>query len=85
MEIILLLICLTATTIIGWCLLGIIFYKSDSLAFLERLALSYGMGMGAITLEIFLCYFFRIQLNISNLLLPWIPFVLFGFIFSKPK
>ena len=84
MEVILLIICLAITTLIGWSILNIVFYKSRPLVLLERLSLAYGLGMGAVTLAMFLFYFFKIRLNIFNLLLPWIPVAIFGMFFIRP-
>ncbi|MDB4349443.1 glycosyltransferase family 39 protein [Omnitrophica bacterium] len=85
MEIILLLVCFAVTILIGWSLLGIVFYKSGDLFLFERLSLSYGMGMGAVGLEMLLFYFFKLQFSILNLLLPWIPVVIFSVFSLKAK
>ncbi len=78
MEPILLIICITVTTLIGWAILNIIFYKLMPFSLFERAALSYGLGIGVVTLEIFLFHFLKAPLNILNLLIPWIPIIIFG-------
>lgn len=80
MEVILLVICLAATMLIGWSLLSIIFRGSNILSSLERLALSYGLGIGAVALEMLVFYFFKVRFTILNLFLPWIPVIAFGLI-----
>jgi len=85
MELVLLVACLAVTVIIGLTLLNLLCYKFKPFSFFEKLALSYGLGMGAVTLEMLVFYFLKIRLNISNLLLPWIPLVVLTNLFIKPN
>ncbi|MBL7068765.1 MAG: glycosyltransferase family 39 protein [Candidatus Omnitrophica bacterium] len=83
LEIIRLILCLAVTSIIGWCVLSLILYKERKPLF-EEIALSYGLGMGVITLEAMLFWFVNLKPTLFNILLPWI--IIFPIIiFIKPK
>ena len=84
MEFVLLAASVIIPTVIGWALLNIIFYKNDPFVFLEKMALSYGLGFGIVTLEMFFFYFLRLRLDICGLLAPWIPVTFLAFIL-RPK
>jgi len=84
MQILLLTSCLAVTILIGWSLLNIIFYKKSSPFCLpEKLALSYGLGLGAITFQLFIYYFFKIRFNVLNITAFWIPVFILGLFFAK--
>jgi hypothetical protein len=85
MKILLLIGCVAATMLIGWSVVNIIFARSERPSFLEKLALSYGMGIGLIALEMLLFYFFKWQLTVLNIVLPWIPVAIFSLSFLKRR
>ncbi len=72
MDITRLIIGFLTTFLVGW---NIVFWlvKSDrSFAVIERLAFSYILGLGVITLEMFFCSLLKIPFLIKWVLLPWI-------------
>jgi hypothetical protein len=85
MEIALLITCLTVTTAIGWSLLNIISRGSEGFNAPCKAALGYGLGMGAVTFQMFLYYFIRRPITLNSIVLPWIPVVIAGLFFVKPK
>lgn len=72
-ELIRLSICIFTVTAIGWAILCLISFRGKRLYFAERLAVSYGLGLGLVSLEMFLFYFLNISFNLANIILPWLP------------
>ncbi|MFH1753511.1 MAG: glycosyltransferase family 39 protein [Candidatus Omnitrophota bacterium] len=83
MGIFLLIGCFFVTILIGWSLLKIISGRKSETALLVEASLAFGIGMGAVSLEMLIFYFFGLSLTLINLLLPWAPVVICGFIFSN--
>ncbi|MEE8359807.1 MAG: glycosyltransferase family 39 protein [Candidatus Omnitrophota bacterium] len=83
MEISLLLVCFFVTITIGWSVLNLVLREKGGAVLLEGLSLSFGIGMGAVAIEMLIFYFLRLPLSLINLVLPWIPVALCSFIFSK--
>ena len=71
MEFIRLISALAATTLAGYSVLRVIL-RAEEGPFAERLALSYGIGMGVISLQYLLYYFLSIKPVIFSILLPWV-------------
>jgi len=83
LELIRLLLCLAVTVLIGYSLLVIILHRSDALSVAERLSLSYGVGIGAAALQMFIYYFLNIPYTIINLLVFWAPVVAVGLLLPR--
>jgi len=83
MEIISLILSFLVTITIGWSLLNIIFHKKNPFALFEKLAFSYGLGMGVVTLQFFIYHFLKIPSTRLTLLIPWIPIAAAGLFFIK--
>lgn len=77
-ELFRLILGLVLTTLIGWSILRLVLYR-ERRPFVEEIALSYGIGMGAIALEFVLFWFINIRPTLINILLPWL--VLLSFLF----
>jgi len=69
-EIVRLILCLAVTGIIGWCALSLILYK-ERRPLLEEIALSYGLGLGIVTLQVMLFWFAGLEFTLFNIVLPW--------------
>lgn len=70
-------------------LIGLLIIESFSLfkekVFLEKLGYAYGLGMGMITIQMFLYSLFGIHWSGISILVPWLLFYLFFFLFKKSK
>lgn len=71
MEVIRLSISLFISVFVGWNILYLFSLKSDKLAFPEKMFVSYGLGLGAISMEMFIFHFFDIKFSMLNILMPW--------------
>jgi len=71
-EIFRLILALAVYIFIGWNILYLISSRRNGMAFFEGLCLAYGLGVGFISLEMLLFYFFSLKFSIANILLPWI-------------
>lgn len=70
MEIIRLSVSLALFAVIGWNILFWIIKRDRSFAFAEKCALSFILGIGAITVQMFIYSILRIRFSIASLLLP---------------
>lgn len=71
MEIVTLLLSIAAVTFIGWNCLYLLSFKGERLYPVEGICVSYGLGVGLITLEMFCFYLFNIKYTVSGILAPW--------------
>ena len=69
------MLCLAVTVLIGYSILSIILGRSGLFSFREKLALSYGVGIGAASLQMLIYYFLNIHYTLMNLLVLWVPVV----------
>lgn len=72
---VLLLISLVAVTFIGANVLYIISDRKLKLALPETIAISYGLGLGSISLEMLVFYILKLQFSVEALLAPWLILV----------
>ena len=66
---------LSAATFIGWNILYAVSFKLHDRSFLERLSISYGLGLGSVSMEMLLFHFFNLKFTIFNIIMPWAPLV----------
>lgn len=86
MEIIRISISLFIATFVGWNILYLMSFRNTKLSSPERLFISYGLGLGIISLEMFCFHFFNIKYSLSVILAPWSPlFIVNSFIYLKSK
>ena len=71
MEIFKLICCITASTFIGFNILYLAAGRSLRLYLPEALAVSFGLGLGSVSLEMLLFFLLRYDFNIPWLLAPW--------------
>ncbi len=64
-----------AAIFIGWGILCLISFKNTKLFFLEKLAISYGLGFGFISLEMFIFHFFSLKFSVFSILIWWVPLI----------
>ena len=84
MEIIRLIVSFLLAIAIGWNILFWLIKRDRSFSLMERLALSYIIGLGCLTLEMFLFSILNIKFSLYVLLLPWLfIFIANIFIFRK--
>ena len=62
-------------TFAGWNVLFLIFSGKGKLSVLERIALSYGLGIGFVSLEMLLFYFFKARFTLAGIISPWLVLV----------
>lgn len=72
MDIIRLIVSFLLSTAIGWHILFWLIKRDKSFALLEKLALSYIIGLGAITVEMLICSLLNMKFSILTILLPWL-------------
>jgi len=60
--------------LIGWSVLSLI-CKKNLLSLTERAAMSYGIGLGLVALEMLILSFFNIKFNVISILIWWVPLV----------
>lgn len=86
MEIFLLLVSIASVTFIGWNILYLVTFGGEKLRPLESLCVSYGLGAGLVTAEMFCFYFFGIKYTISRILTPWLALVILNvFLYFRTK
>jgi hypothetical protein len=66
---ILLVLAVTVTALIGWGIANMISDRTRLFSFKEKLALSYGLGMGAITLEMLIFHIFGVPFGRMDILM----------------
>ncbi|MBN1527204.1 MAG: glycosyltransferase family 39 protein [Candidatus Omnitrophica bacterium] len=59
-------------TVIGWAVLSIILSRRGGFSLAEELAVSYGLGLGFITLEMLCFYFLKLPFKAAYILSPWL-------------
>jgi hypothetical protein len=75
LEILLLLYWFIATLGIGYSILKIIFYRSNPLFFGEALALSYGIGIAAVSIQMALMSLFGLKFGVLSIMTWWVPVI----------
>ncbi len=86
MEIFRLSIYLLIIIFIGFNILYLLSPKRNKLYFLEKIAISYGIGFGFVSLEMLIFHFFKLEFNINEIILPWtILFILSAFVYFKNR
>ena len=70
-----LLLALAVTVFIGWNILYLVFAGRRPLGLIESACVSYGLGVGFISLEMLLFYFLKAPFNLFCILAPWPAFV----------
>ena len=85
-EALLLILCIATTTFVGWNIISFFLRinNRDEFFLFEKIGLSYLLGMGVITLELFFLSLLKIQLTHSSILIPWIALILLN-LFLKRK
>ncbi len=71
MELLKLLDCLVTVTFIGFNILYLLSGKTRKMRFAEELAISFGLGLGAVTLEMLIFSIMRYDFDFVRLLAPW--------------
>ena len=84
-ELLKMLFSLAIPVIIGLPFISLIFYQRKDIHALERFALAFGCGFGAITLEMFFWSIFRIPLNIWTIFLPWVAPIVGIYLWNQKK
>ena len=51
----------------------------------EELALSFGLGIGSISLQMLLCYFLKIKFSILTIVIPWAALPVLNYLLPKRK
>ena len=72
METLKLLIAVFFFIFAGWNILYIISFKKTGLYFWEKAFISYGLGVGFITLEMLLFYFLKMKFSVGLIIAPWL-------------
>ncbi|MFA5085159.1 MAG: glycosyltransferase family 39 protein [Candidatus Omnitrophota bacterium] len=75
MESLRLVLSIFSALFIGWNILYIISLKNTRLSFLEKLFVSYGLGFGFISLEMFIFHFFSLKFSLFSIMVWWIPLI----------
>ncbi len=68
------------TIMIGWSILSIIFYRRDILPFKEKIALSYPLGIGLVTIEMAVLSFLGVEFSRTSILAWWSPLFIIALI-----
>lgn len=76
MEIFRLLASIISFVVIGWCVLDLFTLGRRAFHIPEKLALSFGIGLGAISLEMTICYLTRIPATLPVLVFPWLVIIM---------
>ena len=88
LNIIKLLFAIAVIFVIGWSLLKLIIRDRTKTSLAERIALSFGLGAGTLTIGMFLLSFSCFQLNLLNTLLlstPFVVYLLWGYLLQGEK
>ncbi|MFA5255581.1 MAG: glycosyltransferase family 39 protein [Candidatus Omnitrophota bacterium] len=75
MESLRLVLSIFSALFIGWNILYIISLKNTRLSFLEKLFVSYGLGFGFISLEMYIFHFFSLKFSLFSIMVWWIPLI----------
>lgn len=78
MDVIKLILAIFTATFIGWNILYLVSFKSHKLYFFERIFISYGLGFGALTLEMFMLFLFNIKFGPVEMIGPWMLLFIFN-------
>lgn len=73
-------IMILAMTFVGWNILYFAFLRRANFHAIECVALSFGLGLGFITLEMLLFYFFGVKFELGPLVAPWVPLFMINII-----
>jgi hypothetical protein len=86
-EAVLLLAALSSVTFIGWNVLRLMSGKNLRMSLPETIAVSYGFGVGFISLEMLLFYSMGLNFMASHILLPWVIVIAANFVVRsrRPK
>jgi hypothetical protein len=74
LEFLKLIITIATVLFVGWNMLHLILAKRGGLYDTEKVCIAYGLGLAAISFEMFLFYFFNIKFSLGRIILPWVPF-----------
>ena len=85
MESLRLILSIFVAIFIGWNMLYLISFKNTKLFFLEKLLISYGLGFGFISLEMFMFHFFDLKFSLFSILICWVPFVVAAILISPRR
>ncbi|MDD5496507.1 MAG: glycosyltransferase family 39 protein, partial [Candidatus Omnitrophica bacterium] len=72
MEVVRVFLTLGIVTFLGWNVLYLISDRGKGLCAPERIAVSYGLGMGVVTLEMLLFYFLKLSFSLTAIMAPWL-------------
>ena len=75
--------CLAITIFIGWNIFCAIRGRKDDFSFLETVGLSCLFGFGAVSFEMFIIGLFGLKFTIFNILIVWLPLVVFNIVSKK--
>ncbi len=56
----------------GWNILRVISFTRTGALLVEELFIAYGLGIGAISLQMLLFYFFKVKFSVATITAPWI-------------
>ncbi len=73
MEILRLAISIAAITFVGYNILYLPIFKKGGLPLPEKLFISYGAGLGFLSLEMLLFYFIKAKFSLKAIFIPWAP------------
>ncbi|MDP2929028.1 MAG: hypothetical protein Q8O01_03060, partial [Candidatus Omnitrophota bacterium] len=65
---------------IGYSILKILFRKGWSLVFGEVLALSYGIGIAAVSIQMAIISLFGMKFSVPSIVIWWVPLILWAFL-----
>jgi hypothetical protein len=71
----LLLFWFISTSAIGYSILRLLFRRNWPFKFPEALALSYGIGIAAVSIQMALLSFFGIKFSVFSIMIWWVPFI----------
>ena len=81
METFMMLAFIAAVTFIGWNILYLISARAEGICLLERLFISYGMGMGFVSMGMLFFYFLGGEFSASRILSPWLLLIALNIVF----
>ena len=85
MELLRLFLCLSTAIFIGWNILYLISFRSGKLSLPERAFISYGFGLGFISIEMFCFHFFSIKFSILTIIVPWLLLLIINFVIARER
>ena len=83
MELINLFLYVSLVTFIGFNILRLVTFKRRDLYFPEEMAISFGLGIGFISLQMLLLYFLNIRFNVLAIIIPWAALPILNSILPK--